>query len=252
MLANERHKKIIDMLSGGGVTTAELVSKFGVSIETIRRDLLYLEGLGRLRRVHGGAVRAVSMMPYPTLDERGRSNAEGKRRLSARTAELVCDGDVIGIDSGSTAVYFAEALKDRAARATIITYSLDVFNILSGADSYKIILLGGQFLPEENAFVGYIPLNQLDNMHVGRAFVFPSALSVENGIADYNENICPLQSKLISAADEVYILADSTKFEKNAMIKIADASPDYVYVTDGGLDKNLYELLTERGYKIIV
>ncbi|MBR2343824.1 MAG: DeoR/GlpR transcriptional regulator [Clostridia bacterium] len=251
MLANERQNKILELLSRGGVTTASLVETFNVSVETIRRDLLTMERAGLITRVHGGAVRHGSMKSYPTLSERNRTHEEQKRELAEKAAALVCVGDIIGVDGGSTAVFFAEELSRRVSRLTVITYSLDVFNILSRISDFKVILCGGTYMPEENSFAGHMTIEALSNIHVQKGFIFPSAVSMENGIADFSEDICPLQARLIRSSDEVFILADSSKFEKNALIRIDDMRKTYTYVTDSSLDESLKELLLSLEYKIV-
>ena len=227
------------------------MEEFGVSIETIRRDLLTMERSGLLKRVHGGAVRHGSMKSYLSLGERSKSNSHEKRELAKKATAFVNEGDIIGIDGGSTAVFFAEELAKRLTRLTVVTYSLDIFNILSGVLGFKVILLGGLFLPDESVFSGFMTLNALSEIHVQKGFIFPSAVSMENGIADFNENVCPLQSRLIMSSDEVYVLADSTKFEKTALIRISDMKPSFIYVTDGNIDPSLKNLLLSLEYKII-
>ena len=137
MLANERHMRILDSLKrNGAVTTGELVDSLQVSIETIRRDLLQLERRGQLQRVHGGAVCAGAMQPYMDLPQRLEANSHGKKELCDTASLLVQDGDIIFIDCGSTAVFFARALLAQRKQLTIVTHSMDVFEILSGHNCF--------------------------------------------------------------------------------------------------------------------
>ena len=123
MLAKERQEKILELLQrNGAVTTSHLVDLFQVSIETVRRDLLSMEQQGRLSRVHGGAVAKQNMKPFYELEKRNTEYSGEKLALSRKAAEFVSEGDVIGIDVGSTANFFADALKERFSRLTVITY----------------------------------------------------------------------------------------------------------------------------------
>ena len=144
MLAKERQSEMIKMITAkGAVMTTELVHIFDVSIETIRRDLLELEKQGILQRVHGGAIKIGEMTPIVDLPRRKELDKSNKIELGETAAMLVDEGDIICIDSGSTSIYFAEALKRRLSKLTVITHSLDVFNILTEKDGFQVILCAG-------------------------------------------------------------------------------------------------------------
>ena len=143
MLARERQSRIRNMLqTDGAVTTSNLVELFNVSVETIRRDFLVMEQSGLLTRVHGGAVVNGEMMPFHDLAHRNLESSDQKKELSRIAAEFVCEGDYIAVDAGSTAISFAEALKERFTRLTVVTYSSDVFEILRNHKEISVILCG--------------------------------------------------------------------------------------------------------------
>lgn len=251
MFAQERQEKIYDMIQkSGAVTTALLMKTFDVSIETVRRDLLSMENQGRLTRVHGGAVAKSDMKTYLDLNRRNKEHESYKDELSQKAAELVENGDIIAIDSGSTAISFAEALKDRFTNLTVVTHCLDVFKILCNHKEFKLILCGGHFLKRENAFYGELAMDTINRLHVRKAFIFPSAVSLEGGICDFQEELFQIQSRLIKRADEVFILADSSKFEKRALLKLDDMKKEYTYVTDSNLSFELSKLYMENDIKI--
>ncbi len=251
MLAENRQKWIADRLSAhDSVTTAELVRELSVSAETIRRDLLEMEELNLLRRVHGGAVRASAMKPFDHLEHRSHQNVDKKQALSRAAAALVRDDDFIGIDMGSTAIYFARALKETCSRLTVITHALDVFDILRGYKNFNVILCGGHYMPRENSFYGPLTLDMLDRMHLGKAFIFPSAVSMEAGITDHQQDFYLIQKKMTEISDSIYILADSSKFGKKALLKLCDMRQDYTYVTDSAIDDTEFRLLSENNFVV--
>ena len=132
MLASERIDYIRKELNKKGVVNVtELEKVFKVSTETVRRDLLKMEELKLLKRVHGGAVSINKMKSFETLTVRNKENYSLKLSLSKMACSTILDGDVIAIDSGSTAIVFAEELKKRFTNLTIVTHSLDVFNLLA-------------------------------------------------------------------------------------------------------------------------
>lgn len=251
MFANERQNKIYELIQrNGAVTTSSLVNTFGVSIETIRRDLLSLENQGKLSRVHGGAVEKISMKPMHSLKQRNEEYSDQKHNLSVKASEFIAEEDIIAIDTGSTAILFAEVIKERFSRLTVITHSLDVFNILCSHKDFSVILCGGHFLQSENAFCGFLTLNMIDTLHINKAFIFPSAVSLEYGICDYHRDLYQIQKKFIQSSDDIYILADSTKFEKKALLKLDDMKDNYKYITDYKLSEDLKNLYKENNIKI--
>ncbi len=251
MLARERQSRIRNMLqTDGAVTTSNLVELFNVSVETIRRDFLVMEQSGLLTRVHGGAVVNGEMMPFRDLAHRNLESSDQKKELSRIAAEFVCEGDYIAVDAGSTAISFAEALKERFTRLTVVTYSSDVFEILRNHKEISVILCGGHYMREENSFFGNLTLEILGKLHVQKAFVFPSAVSLEFGICDYQQDFYLLQKKLLAISDSIFILADSSKYEKKALMKLDDMCPEYTYITDSQLSEKLKNIYTENNLRV--
>ena len=249
MFANERQSIISGMLKkDGAVTTNALVTRFKVSIETIRRDLLFMEQQGLLKRVHGGAVAESRMKSFHTLKKRNEENNTLKKELATYASRFVCDGDIIGLDAGSTAILFAEALLGNFRKLTVITHSLDVFNILQ--NDFDVILCGGYFKREENSFYGNLTLDALSSLRADKVFIFPSAVSLRGGICDFEQDLFQVQKKLLSVGNEVYVLADSSKFEKTALLKVDDMKSEYTYITDSHLSGGLSKLYEENGIKI--
>lgn len=252
MFAIERQKEIHDLIrKNGAVTVVELVKRFSVSIETIRRDLLYMEQKKLLYRVHGGAVSSENMNRFSVLDERMTENEERKKELAETAARLISEGDIIVIDSGSTAVFFAEALKEHFDTLTVITHSADVFERLCRHKQFEVILCGGNFLKSENAFWGELTLDMMKNLHANKAVLCPSAVSLKSGICDYQHELYQIQRQILRMSDSVYVLADSSKFEKNALFRLGDMKDDYTYVTDSKLPDRLREVYAENGISIL-
>ncbi len=252
MLAKERYHRIIALLKkNGAVTTTELTTLLDVSIETVRRDLLHLERLGKLQRVHGGAVGGGVMQPYAELPQRLEANPTGKTELCHTASLLVKDGDAIFIDSGSTAVFFAHALLSRDIHITVVTHSTDVFEILSANEHFRLILCGGFYDPGEKAFYGHLTIDTLRQLHVKKAFLCPTAISIRSGVWDYNDALIQVQTQAIASSENVIFLADSEKFEKHALLKLCDTSASYTYVTDSLLPQHYRQLYEEQGISVI-
>lgn len=253
MLAQKRQSMIQKILQkDGAVTAARLVELLGVSVETVRRDLLNMERQGLLKRVHGGAVQVGGMYPYLVLEEdRNRTHSGEKRELALAAASFVEEGDCVGIASGSTTLEFARVLKERFTRLTVVTYSASICELLCDHADFTVILCGGHYRKEGRSFYGDLTMQMLERIHVKKGFIAPSAISLEGGIGDFDARSVPLQRKLLEHSDQVYILADSSKYERTALLKLADLSPEYHYITDSGLPEGMKKLYEQNGISIV-
>ncbi len=251
MLSQERRQYIKEEIEKhGAVTTSALTKQFGVSLETIRRDLIAMEQDGILKKVHGGAVRNEPMHIFRKLPQRLAENNDAKNQLSKTAVKYICKNDVIGIDYGSTAVSLAREIKGKFDSLTVVTYSLDVFSELSGDRGIRLILCGGEYLADEKAFYGPITNSTLDGIFINKMFLCPSAISLKFGVCDWQNEMFSVQKKMSEHSDTIYVLADSSKFETKALLKIGDVS-SYTYITDALLPNGIRELYTENELKII-
>ena len=252
MFATERQQEIIEFINAkGAAKIGELTERFGVSVETIRRDLLELEKQNSLRRVNGGALRIPRSGEYLDRKERSGKNQEKKAELVRYAAELISESDILMVDCGSTAVEFAGMLRERFERLTIITSCLDVFDALKNKESFELYLCSGFYMGRENAFYGSWVLESLERFHADKAIICPSAVSIQYGVMDYDRELCTIQKKMMEQAGETIFLADSDKFEKSGFLKIADVRQDCTLVTDSGLEGEIYNLYLENQIRVL-
>ena len=194
MFANERMNLICEMLKrSGAVTTAQISSDLNVSVETVRRDLLTLEREHKLVRVHGGAVSIGGAVMNSPLSDRLELNLDKKKSLSKATCRFINENDVVTIDEGSTGLELAKVLVSCFNNLTVITHSLDIFNVVIQKEGFEVILIGGRFLKGENSFCGYLAENSFKSLHLGKVFITPSALSLKSGLCNTDEQTVPLQ-----------------------------------------------------------
>lgn len=253
MFADERYAVILSKLNeAGSITVSELVNTFDVSIETVRRDLCTMEKNGVLKRVHGGAVTVNNRMKeFKKVSLRISENAHEKEELAGFALQFVEKNDIIAIDSGSTAEIFAKTVAERLNDITVVTHSLDAFMRLKENPTIKAILIGGQFLASENSFYGDLAVGQLKQLHVSKAFVTPSAVSLEHGVWDYITELVGVQKTYAKVADRVIILADSSKFEKTALMKICDSTDPDIIVTDSRLDSKIKSMYLRENINLV-
>ena len=124
--------------------------------------------------------------------------------------------------------------------------------ILKDMPGYRLILLGGQYIPEENTFYGQMALDMLDSLHVRKSFVFPSAISLESGICEYHSDTHTHQRRMLRFADETFVVGDSSKFEKKALYKVDDMRNEYTYITDSSLPESLRKIYAANEKKLVV
>ncbi len=247
MLANERHKIILDLLKDNNVVTIkELKDVTKVSIETIRQDLLSLENSGRITRVHGGAVLKRDKPFLPSIGERVGSNYDQKMEAAETAARLIKEGDRIAIDAGSTSAALIEIIKNRFKNLTIVTNSIDVFNILAETTGFKLFLSGGSYIRRERAFGGVGAAEGILNFNVDLSFIVPSSVTTR-GIFVSLEELLDVEKALIKAARRPVIFFDSTKASDAGMYRLADFSNRLTYVTDSRLPDEIRREFAEYG-----
>ena len=106
-------------------------------------------------------------------------------------------------------------------------------------------------MQQEQCFYGQMTQDALKELRVTKSFVFPAAISMEYGISGYTPNLYPLQRQLLQCCDQAFILADSSKFERKALYKVADMCKEYIYVTDPKLPEELAQIYRDNGLQVI-
>lgn len=221
MFANERYEVIATLLqTQPSVTVPELMRRFHVSIETVRRDLSQLEQQGVLRRVHGGAVPMHRPQLFTGLSERRQEHISEKRQIAEEAARLVHENDWIFLDSGSTALAFAEILCRKFQKLSIATYSLEVMSCLAQQHGFSVYLSGGRYMPTEQAFFGAAAQSFFAKYHASWAFLCPASISLRDGACDFLEELMDVQRAMMTHADETVLLADSSKFSASAPVQL--------------------------------
>ncbi len=253
MLVAERYEKIVQLVNErGSIRVSELSELCGVTEETIRRDLDRLEEAGRLRRSHGGAVSVKDepIQAETPYFEREVTRAEEKRRIAAAAIELIQPNDRILLDASSTAWYMASIMPN--IPLTVLTNSIKVAIELSVKDRIEVISTGGILASGSLSYVGPLAERSLDAYHVGRLFFSCKGVHLERGVSESNELQGRIKQKMMGMADEVVLLADSSKFGIQAFTHIADLGRVQRIVSDRGLPQETAEALMLRGIQTVI
>lgn len=238
----------------GAVKASELAAQLGASYETIRRDLAHLEAQGRLRRSAGGAV-AVQSQPdaeaYQQFRLRSAQNPAQKREVARLAVRYVADGDVIALDSGSTALFLARALRERFSRLTVVTNSLAIANEVAQKEGFTLILTGGVYRADEGSFVAEADTPILAQISIHTFFLTTCGLSVEKGITYQRTDEVPAQKRMLECADRTIAIADSTKLGVNSLIKMCDISAVSCILTDTKATDEQVQPFLARGIPVV-
>lgn len=252
MLAIERRNEILERLQREKrVVVSELSKQYGVSEETIRRDLEKLENDGFVIKSYGGAVLNENVNLDMPFNIRKNTNVIGKQRIAEIVKEMVSDGDSLMLDSSSTAVFIAKALKEEKRNLTIITNSIEIIIELFDAQNWKVLSTGGLATEGSFALVGPQTDHMLRNFHVNKAIVSCKGFDMENGMTDSNELHARNKKTMLERAAHRILAVDSSKFGYTAFTKIADLESVDMLITDEKPEEKWLQLLEQYHVKCI-
>jgi DeoR family fructose operon transcriptional repressor len=239
----------------GQVTVGALAERFGVSIDTIRRDLDQLSAEGVLVRTYGGAVSLSTVSRVDrAVDVRLNLQEAEKEKIATLALSLVEDGSTIMINGGTTTLALARKLHNHRD-LTVATNNLLVPPALSTTAIRDLYVFGGAVRLTTQATIGPVSLRvaggtELD-IRCDLALIGVGAISVDAGYSTSNVGEAIMMRDMMSRAARVAILADSSKFGRRLFAKVADlGSADYL-VTDSSPAPDLLDTLTENGVEVI-
>lgn len=258
MFAEERHRLITEQLAAQGkVGVADLSERFGITRETVRRDLAQLEQQGVLRRVHGGAVVASkTSTAEQSHTARTTQNHEAKQRIATKALELLPQGATsIVLDAGTTTELFAGLLADelasqRAAELLVITHALPI--ALRISPTMQLELIGGRVRGLTSAATGNHTLAQLDGLRPDIAFVGANGLDATFGLSTPDSLEAAVKTAIVGCARRVVLLADSSKLGETALVRFATLADIDTLVTDAAPDADLAAALEAADVDVVL
>lgn len=249
MLAGERHLEILKRIQDrGGIRVASLAKELNVTEETIRRDLERLDTEGKLRRIRGGALPLESDRRELPMSVREAVNLDRKRAIAAAAAKHVHEGDVIALDASSTAREMARLLADRPV--TVVSNSLAIASVLVNRAEIRVVSTGGFLDAPSLSFVGSLAEESLDRFHIKKLFFSCAGIDPIRGLSVTADEHAGIKKRMMDAADKVYLLADSSKFNTSAVEFFAKLSDVDTVITDTLIDPRLVEELRAQGVSV--
>lgn len=247
----ERRGQIVELINRQKtITNAELMERFDISIETVRRDLEYLEQQGVLRKVYGGAVVNVSLNSEPEYASRSRTNYEEKNAIAREAAKLICPGDTVFLGVGTTVQTMVQYMKN-IGQLTVFTNALRTAVELMEIPDCTVILPGGQLRVKELTLSGFPAEDNLLNFNVDKAFIGIGGIT-EDGITDFHIGETRLHRQLVLNARQSVALADSTKLGMRAMNNVCTLEQIDLVITDSKAEQHTVKALKKAGAKMIL
>ncbi|WP_167670905.1 DeoR/GlpR family DNA-binding transcription regulator [Allopusillimonas ginsengisoli] len=235
----------------GFVTIDALAERLGVTTQTIRRDINYLCSQGILSRFHGGAAFRSSIVNLP-YETRRDSLSREKTRIAMAVAAEVRDETSVFIDIGTTAEAVAmQLVKKRNMR--VVTNNLNVVDIMRASEGVEIIVSGGSVRVADRALAGVATADFIRQFHLDYAVLGVVAISRSGDILDFTMEEEPVTQAILGCARNAYVVADHSKFDRNAMVKVAHVSQASAVVTDALPDEGEWlRCLSDAGARVIV
>ncbi|TDB75567.1 DeoR/GlpR family DNA-binding transcription regulator [Micromonospora sp. KC723] len=254
MLAQQRQSAILELIrQRGGVRVSHLVSRFGVSDMTIRRDLEVLAERGLVDKVHGGATLAgPGSAEEPGFAAKSIRQQTEKRAIVERAACLVEPGMAVALSAGTTTAALATRLAD-VRGLTVVTNSIPVADALyqNPRPDQTVVLTGGIRTPSD-ALTGPVAEAAIGSLNVDVLFLGVHGMSPRTGFTTPNLLEAAVNRRLISAARRLVVLADHTKWETIGIATIAPLEAADVLITDARLPPEGRRQIGEQVGELIV
>jgi len=245
MLVNERRDRLQELVRRRRFASLpELVEELDVSESTVRRDLEWLEEQGVAKRIHGGALYAGGSPGLSYFDQRQSAAWSEKKAIANTAVHLIEDGDTVMLDGGSTTYEVARLLVGRPVH--VVTNSLPVANLFASDASSDLVLIGGDVCPRTGVVRGPFADKMIGSLRV-RKTVFSIAGITEEGFFNNNVLLVETERTMMAAADEVIVVADSTKLGRRSLTHLCELGDVRHLVTDDGISSEWKNTIESAG-----
>lgn len=252
MLAIERKSEILATLQKEkSVLVSELSQKYGVTEETIRRDLDKLEKEGYVKKTYGGAVlkqKANEDIPFKI---REKTNIQQKQKIAKTVVSMIEDGESIMLDSSSTSLMIARNLK-QYKDLTVITNSVEVLIELSRNKNIKVISSGGILRESALSLGGSDARRLLRKFNVDKAILSCKGINMIKGITESNEGEAEMKKTMRESAKETIWAIDSSKFDKISFVTFNEFKAGDKVVTENYPSEDWQKYLIEKQVDLFV
>lgn len=255
MLNVDRQKNILDMLyRTGSVRVSDLADQFGVGVETIRRDLKALASEWDIELIYGGAymknaTNTISVHEQ-TMAIKRSENYEAKQIIARKAAALVSSGDTIALNSGSTVEYILDYLAGKTP-LNIITLNVNVAAKALSIPGINIYLSGGRVRGSSGMTVGPSSTEFIRTFTIDKCFFGVSAINLSHGITHPVMEEVESNRALLSVSSKNYVVADSSKLDKQSLVRMAKLEEMDAFIVDEDFPQNYRKYMALNGIEVI-
>lgn len=235
-----RRERILEVLKQQGrLSVQDIVSRFGCSEATARRDLDLLESEAHIIRTMGGALYdGLNPVREASFSERKSISWAEKERIASRAASFVQEGDIIGLSGGTTVFLIAKALKTRSG-ITVVTNAVNVAMELADSEGIQVVVTGGIMRNKSFELCGPLAEKMLESLNIGKMFLGIDGLAVAQGATTYSELEAQAAKMLMKRSQETYAVFDHTKVDRASLFSIAPLSAFHACITDSAPSEEL-------------
>lgn len=252
MLQNQRRDKILELIrEDGHAKVMDLSRIFKVTEVTIRQDLEYLEKEGFIVREHGGAFLKNIDLNVRNFSLQNQENINEKMMIAHKAVEYIHDGEAIILDSGSTTTEIAKLLSGYN-NLTVITNALNIALILGAQPGITVVVTGGEFKAPTLSLTGQKAADFFQNLHVDKLFLATAGIALKSGLTYPGISDICVKRAMIESANEIYLVADSTKIGKNAFASLGALSLINYLITDSKIKKEDVNWLKNYDVQFII
>ncbi|WP_438768353.1 DeoR/GlpR family DNA-binding transcription regulator [Kushneria sp. TE3] len=250
MLTHQRKNEILARLKREGQVIAKTLSEsFGVSEDTIRRDLRELAAEGLLQRVHGGALPASPAVA--DFAQRQSIESDTKRAVAAAAAAMVSLGQVLILDGGTTAVEMARQLP-RDLTATVVTHSPSIAVELVNHPGIEVIIIGGRLFKHSIVTVGTAAMEALSHIRADVYFMGVTGVHATAGLSTGDLEEAYMKRALAAHAAETVVMASSDKINAASPYMIGELSLASTIIVEKSTEAALIEPLAAAGVTVVM
>ncbi len=247
----ERQAKIQQMVKAKGFVTIEsLAREFGVTPQTIRRDINTLSEAGMINRYHGGAG-ADSSIENVAYNERKILCHREKQAIAQMVASQIPEHASLFINIGTTTEAVAQALCNHK-RLRIITNNLNVAGTLSANSNFEVIVAGGLVRHRDCGIIGEATIDFIEQFKVDYGIIGISGIDVDGTLLDFDYREVRAARAIIENSRKVFLAADHTKFGRNAMVRLGSIEEVDALFTDKQPPSPLPEIMTDADVNLFV
>jgi DeoR family glycerol-3-phosphate regulon repressor len=250
MVSNFRQQKILELArQDGKVMVDDLSAHYGVTVQTIRRDLSDLAEAGQLDRVHGGAVVPSGVVNI-IYEERRRLNEVGKKSIGVQCAQSIPDGASVFMNIGTSTEAVARELIDHE-NLLVVTNNLNIAQILTANRTCKIILAGGELRRSDSGVVGILTVEMVKQFKFDFSILGCSAIDADGDLLDFDGQEIIVSTTAIGRSRNVLVVADHIKFQRKAPLTICSLKDVDQLFTDRPLADGLASNCAGWGTKVV-